>query len=72
MEDGAEFSRIGHITKIRLFKYMVRKLHLQKLKIFRKKISNIFHISAQQNTDSGYLEVKLSIYLNRPVFVMMH
>ena len=31
-----------------------RKFHLQKLKIFRYKKQNIFHISAQ-NTDCGYL-----------------
>ena len=30
-----------------------RKFHFQKLKIFRKKNSDMFHISAQ-NTDCGY------------------
>ena len=32
---------------------MYRKFHLQKLKIFRKKNSDIFYISAQ-NIDCGY------------------
>ena len=38
--------------KTRLFEY-IQKFHLQKLKIFRKKNSDIFHISAQ-NIDCGY------------------
>ena len=40
------------ITKTRLFKY-TEKLITEKLKIFYKKKSNIFHISAQ-NIDCGY------------------
>ena len=40
------------ITKTCLFKY-TEKLITKKLKIFRKKKSNIFHISAQ-NIDCGY------------------
>ena len=40
------------ITKTRLFKY-TEKLITEKLKIFRRKNSNIFHISAQ-NIDCGY------------------
>ena len=42
-----------HITKTRLFKYVEKFTFFQKLKIFRYKNSDIFHISAQ-NMDCGY------------------
>ena len=39
------------VTKTHLFKY-IKKNHLQKLKVFRHKNSDIFHISAK--IDCGY------------------
>ena len=48
-QSGIEFPSI---TKTYLFKY-TEKLITEKLKIFRQKNSNIFHISAQ-NIDCGY------------------
>ena len=46
---GEKMCTTTHYTPIQIY----RKFHLQKLKIFRYKNSDIFHISAQ-NIDCGY------------------